>query len=92
MQKFSEYINEKQDMDSVFKKVKNKIIKDIKQAELSGGDIIQAAKDDLGEYMSSINPISSKEKTWFGKESFEEAEDYFYDKLEVFAKLIVKEV
>jgi hypothetical protein len=75
-----------------FEKIKDKIINDIKNANLEERDIFQAAKDDLGEYLSNFNPISSKEKTWFNKESFEEAEDYFYENIDNFAKIIYNEI
>ena len=92
MQKFSEYINEIQDkIDKYFKKYKKDIIKGITDAGIDDEeDIIQAAKDDMGEFFSDISPVSSKEKSWFGKDSFEEAEDYFYDKIEDFAAIIAK--
>jgi len=94
METFKEYITESQDkMDKLFKKYKDTIIKDITKAGIKDkSDIIQAAKDDMGEYFSGINPVSSKEKSWFGKDSFEEAEDYFTDKVQDFAGIIAKEI
>jgi len=69
-----------------------KIAKDIKSANIERSDILQAVKDDLSEYLSDLTPIHDKKKSWFGFDSYEEAEDYFYDKLEFNAKSIAKKI
>ena len=94
---FKEYVqdlNESKDdkITSLARKHAVKIAKDIRDANIERSDILQAVKDDLGEYLSDLTPIHNKEKSWFGFDSYEEAEDYFYDKLEFNAKSIAKKI
>jgi len=94
---FSDYVhelNESKDdkITSLARKHAVKIAKDIRDANIERSDILQAVKDDLGEYLSDLTPIYNKEKSWFGFDSYEEAEDYFYDKLEFNAKSIAKKI